>query len=310
MMYSQLRGKELEELIEYIINTKLIYRKGLGLEETVSFGIEIEYERALKQIVDAYIKYNFPGWNSKEDESLTIGGEITSPIMGDGEKYWQELKEVCTFLKRLHVITTDNAAGHIHIGSQILGNEVESWRKFVKTYAVYEDILFRFLYGEMQKGRKRIKIYAAPISGMIIKSINDIEEAKTLQQLLWHLPLDQKTKAINFTNVNSYDTARRKYKNTIEFRMPNGTANEIIWQNNINALTKLLLASETIDEDFLDYQIEHENTPSSITYEEICLRKALELVDLIFDSDIDKIQFLNQYLKQRKQSQKTLKFKI
>lgn len=309
MKYSQLRGKQLEELIEYIINAELTYRNDLGIDEQVSFGVEIEYERALRQIVDTYIKYKFPQWHSKDDASLTLGGEITSPIIGDDEKHWRELKAICTFLKRLNVITNDNAAGHIHIGAQILGDDLESWRKFAKTYAIYEDILFRFLYGEMQKGRKKIKTYAAPISKMIIKSIDEINSSKTPQELIWALPLYKKEKAINFTNVNIHDIARKKYKNTIEFRIPNGTVNEIIWQNNINALIKLLLAQKNIDEEFLDYQITNENIPASITYEEICLRKAIELVDLIFEEDIDKVYFMKQYLKQKKPSQKTLKFK-
>ena len=310
MLYSDLRGKDLEELIEYIISTDLKYRYNLGIDERISFGVEIEYERALRLIVDEYIKCKFPGWHSKDDESLILGGEITSPIMGDCEKNWEELKEICTFLRKLHVVTNDNAAGHIHVGTQILGNDIDSWRIFVKTYAIYEDILFRFLYGEMQKGRKRIKVFAAPISTMIIRSVDAINSATTIQELIWSLPLSQKTKAINFTNVSLYHPEKREYKNTTEFRAPNGTDNEIVWQNNINALLKLMSAPKNIDEEFLDYQIEKGNIPRRITYNEICLRRALELVDLIFESDTDKIYFLNQYLKQEKDNKKTHKLKI
>ena len=32
-------------------------------------------------------------------------------------------------------------------------------------------------------------------------------------------------------------------------------------------------------------------------YNEVCLKDALEFVDLVFDSNIDKIYFLKQYLK-------------
>lgn len=310
MLYSEIRGKDLEELIEYIINTDLKYRNSLGIDERISFGVEIEYERALRLIVDKYIKYKLPGWNSKEDLSLVLGGEVTSPVIGDTKKSWEELREICILLKRLNVITSDNAAGHIHIGTQILGDDLNSWRTFAKTYAIYEDILFRFLYGEMQKGRKRIRMYAAPISAMIINSVDSLNSAETIRELIWSLPLEQKTKAINFTNINLQNPSKRSYKNTIEFRIPNGTVNEIVWQNNINALVKLILAQKDIDEDFLDYQIEHDNLPTRLTYDEICLRKALELVDLIFESDIDKIYFLSQYLKQKKHKAKTFKLKI
>lgn len=113
--------------------------------------------------------------------------------------------------------------------------------------------------------------------------------------------------AINFTNVKVDELTKRKYKNTIEFRIPNGTANEIVWQNYINTLVKFLLAQIDIDEDFLDYQIEMKNIPTPITYREIYLRKALELADLIFQSNTDKIYFLNQYLKQAKGKSKVFK---
>lgn len=307
MKFSQIRGNELEELIEHIINYDLTYRETLNIEQANSFGAEIEYERAIKKIIDIYLRNYLPEWCSKVDESLVLGGEIVSPIMCDDEKYWKELKRICTFLRRMHAITTDNAAGHIHIGSQALGNSVDTWRTFVKTYAIYEDILFRFLYGEMSKGRKNIKTYAAPISKEIIRELPSIDSSQTIGDLIRCLPLSAKEKAINFTNISVYDIMKVKYKNTLEFRIPNGTINEIVWQNNINAILKLLLAQKDIDEEFLDYQLGTELMPTKITYEEICLKKALELVDLIFSSDIDKIYFLNQYLKQPKRKAKVFK---
>lgn len=55
-----------------------------------------------------------------------------------------------------------------------------------------------------------------------------------------------------------------------------------------------------IAEDFLDYKIEHEFLSyrgHENRYNEVCLKDALEFVDLVFDSNIDKIYFLKQYLK-------------
>ena len=155
MKYSELRGKDLEELIEYVINIDLVYRSTLHIDEANSFGVEIEYERALRKLVEIYMRKYFPGWQSKSDDSLIIGGELTTPIIGDNIRYWEELKKVCVFLRKLHVVTWDNAAGHIHTGAQILGEDVSAWRTFVKTYAIYEDILFRFLYGSSKEEEKK-----------------------------------------------------------------------------------------------------------------------------------------------------------
>ena len=87
-------------------------------------------------------------------------------------------------------------------------------------------------------------------------------------------------------------------KNTVEFRSPNATIEEIVWQNNINAFTKLMLAATKglIDEECLDYKISN-FTNYDFMYKEICLKSVLEFVDLIFDNNLDKIYFLKQYFK-------------
>ena len=163
-----------------------------------------------------------------------------------------------------------------------------------------------FYMGSSKEEEKNINI-CRPISQDILKGIEKINVTQSVSELLDLLPRTSKTKAINFTNVKVDELTKRKYKNTIEFRIPNGTANEIVWQNYINTLVKFLLAQIDIDEDFLDYQIEMKNIPTPITYREIYLRKALELADLIFQSDTDKIYFLNQYLKQEKGKRKVFK---
>ena len=301
--FSALKGLDLLDLITYIENYDLDYRDTLNLNNNVTFGVEIEYERMIKALTDRFIIKNFKDWHSVVDESLKMGGEINSPIMRDEPHRWQELKKVCRYLKRRKVVTRCNAGGHIHIGAQILGSNHNNWRKFIKTYAIYEDILFRFLYGDKITARRGMRVYAPPVADRILFKIKDINAAKDLFELKPNLPITSRSQALNLTNIR-YDLLEgvARYKNTIEFRCPNATVEEVIWQNNINALTKLLIAttSPNFDEEFLDYKIENGEASSVYdyyTYNEVLLKKVLEFVDLIFDNNKDKIYFLRQYIK-------------
>ena len=53
----------------------------------------------------------------------------------------------------------------------------------------------------------------------------------------------------------------------------------------------LAARNKKIDEDFLDYKLEKE--PTKFTD----IAKALEVADIIFDNDLDKMYFLKQYRK-------------
>ena len=299
--FSQLKGLDLQELLFKIQNFDLIYRKKLQLPSNVTFGIELEYEDVKKENVDNYVQENLNLWISKKDASIAIGGEINSPILYDELTSWEELQKICNFLKKKNANTSKNAGGHIHIGSHILGDNVDNWKMFLKTYAAYESVLFRFLFGDKITGRKRILDFAKPITDDLYDKIYWINHARSLFQLYEDLPKERR-QALNFVNTDFENVKNKRFKNTLEFRSPNATIEEVIWQNNINALTKLILApiKGLIDQEFLDYKLEHERISSKkeyYLYSLINLKNALELVDLIFDNNLDKLYFLRQYLK-------------
>ena len=86
--------------------------------------------------------------------------------------------------------------------------------------------------------------------------------------------------------------------NTIEFRSANGTLNHIIWQNNINFYEHFLRYSTNPNFDFDRINYRMKNQEFSLEYFNIInIEEALELADLIFDNNLDKINFLRQYLK-------------
>ena len=134
-LFSTLKGLDLQELLVEIANFNLSYRSsGLSLPQTVTMGIEIEYEKVLKEHVTKYINKNFPNWDSKADYSISLGGEVTSPILHDNLKTWQELREVCQYLKRIGAKTSQKSGGHIHIGAHILGENMEYWKQFIRLF--------------------------------------------------------------------------------------------------------------------------------------------------------------------------------
>ena len=300
--FVKLRGLDLQDLIIQVENYFLEYRTLLGLPEDLTFGVEIEYESIMRKLTDRFIEKKMPDWNSKRDGSLSSGGEITSPVMVDELKYWQQLKEICDYLTKRGADTQHNAGGHIHIGTCILGDDVEAWRNFLKLYTIYENVIFRFIYGDKISARKKLFQYAPPIADVLYESLDRINRAEEVSDFSYTLPTSNRYAALNFCNVSFYNPSSNYGKNTLEFRSPNATTDAIIWQNNINAFAKMLVASrkKIMDEDFLDYKLKKEYMPYSenkYLYDYINFKNVLEFVDLVFDNNLDKIYFLRQYLK-------------
>ena len=302
--FSELSGIDLQDLLYQTEKYLLGYRTGLGLPSDVTFGCEIEYEGISKKVTDKYISKGFSNWATDIDFSLESGGEIISPVMTDSIGCWQELRKICKYLSKKNVDTMHNAGGHIHIGASALGESLDAWRQFLKLYTLYESVIFRFAYGDKINWGARQLRFARPMADFIYCNLRDINSVTLLldiKSMLTPLKL-YRCFAINFCNVNADDPNYNASKNTIEFRSPNATTNAIIWQNNVNAFAKILLAAKNgkLDEELLDYKLENEFIPfagNEYIYNVIRLKKALEFVDLIFDNNLDKIYFLRQYLK-------------
>ena len=307
---SKLSKKSLDEYFDYLSKQQLYYRDSLSLPKFVTFGVEIEYDKFKKAKVDKFTDKKLAIWLSKDELTLTKGGEISSPVLTDSLSSWKELREICNYLRKHRAVIDEKTGGHIHIGTQILGSGIESWRIFFKIYIIYENELIYFLNGNSKYSRRLANEFARPASVFYFNSLDTINEAKGLLEFSNKVFSVSKDKAISFCYTSPGNIACEKY-NTIEFRSPNGTINELIWQNNINAITKFLLAArnKNIDEEFIDYKLE-----KGLDYF-YSLPKALELADIIFDNDLDKMYFLKQYKKdfsfieEKKKKTKVMSFK-
>lgn len=300
--FAFLRGLDLQDLLVQTESYLLEYRDNLNLSDDVTFGVEIEYEGISEKLVDKYVKDKLFRWNSSYDGSLNSGGEIRSPIMSDRMEYWKELKTICNYLTKRGADTLHNAGGHVHIGAYVLRDDIGAWRQFLKLYIAYENVLFRFMYGDKISGRKELLKYAPPIAENLYNYLNKINNAGGLSNIADVGVRNSRYAALNLRNTNFYSPNRKYDKNTLEFRGPNATTNAVIWQNNINTFAKMLLSSreKVMDEEFLDYKLEYEFLPYSgneYLYNDVNLKNALEFVDLVFDNNLDKVYFLRQYLK-------------
>lgn len=196
-----------------------------------------------------------------------------------------------------------HSSSHVHVGTQILGDKA-NWRNFLLLWATYENIIYRFTAGEYINSRAGVETYAHPVSINFMYLYNEFNwnDTFTLTRLRKALGYRgnnfDRYQAVNFSHaVNRFSEYNA---NTIEFRTPNGTLEPIILQNNLNFIIALLnyCKSSNFDEDtIIKRQSKVPHSTNVYLYQNIYLEQAIELSDLIFKKNIDKVYFLRQYLK-------------
>ena len=290
---SRLRGNDLAELLVELEMSPLLIREKLGLPNGTTFGVEIEFENADRQEIREKLENIVPRWDTKSDGSCD--GEVVSPILTDIPKSYQELVMVCEAMQKKGAYAKNKTGGHIHIGSQIIGQDFDALMNFLKTWIAFEKVLYRFAYGDKLGARNNIN-YAKPISEFLHPKLSDFAELNDYRELRRQISYDRQH-AVNFYNFRNDG----QFKDTIEFRCPNGTINPIVWQNNLNVFAKLLghCKSEKFDADVVDRKL-HNFQKSGNFYkatDAVYLQDALDFADMIFNKNIDKAYFLKQYVK-------------
>lgn len=289
------------------------YRTTLNLPSNLTFGIEIEYENAINELIsnllyeEELLNKNFSNWINKIEIDLVynnidinkvMNGEINSPVLRDSIKTWKNLRIVLNILKENNALITNQCGGHVNIGAHILGNNITYWRNFLLLWILYEKEIYKFSSGEFSKIRIRENGVIDRLTLLLLKNIlyiSDIDKNKI--DIFRYLGKSGVSFLAKKHDVSFYDFKKFNYDldNRIEFRIPNGSLKEEIWQNYINFFAKFMIAcKKELDVDEIVYKINNND------------HSVLELADYVFEDNIDKENFLIQTLKTNKIYKKEL----
>ena len=220
------------------------------LPDKMTIGVEIESEGLASREEIAGIIGNL-SWKLKPDDTLDDGIEavpssgLTTSTAGD------EIYGACKALCLSGQTISERCGGHIHIGADYL-TDLQDWKNLRTIWNDTEKILYIISNRKGEIPRKGVLVYARPISGndeSKQETIN-LENESDLEKFIVGTKIIQGTRysGINYCNVG------RKEKNTIEFRLPNGTLDPTTWIENINLfgglvrvsheLSKIMLKSE------------------------------------------------------------------
>ena len=223
----------------------------INLPPEMTIGVEIECVGKMSPFLQAEGKKFFDGWKVKSDASVKsqreneLGIEIVSPILtGENDLTTQSVEKVTTILNQIGHYSNETCGGHIHIGANYL-TSVEAWQNLVELYANTEMILYAISNQEGNVPRRDVGKYAMPISNdleeaMKSGSVNleNEEDIEGFKRNLVTFQNDNRYKGINFMNLKSGG------RNTIEFRLANGTVEPKVWIENINLFGGMIRAAQ------------------------------------------------------------------
>ena len=212
------------------------------LPDKMTIGVEIESEGLASREEIAGIIGNL-SWKLKPDDTLDDGIEavpssgLTPSTAGD------EIYGACKALCLSGQTISERCGGHIHIGADYL-TDIQDWRNLRTIWNNAEGIFYAISNAKGEIPRQGVIEYASPISKkdetfsetIKLDSEDDLEKyIKLLKEIQ-----GSKYSGINYRNVGSSG------KNTIEFRLPNGTINPTTWVENINLFGGLIRTSHEL----------------------------------------------------------------
>ena len=268
-----------------LINSPMEFRNKLTLPYKANFGLELELDKVDLSEVRELVGRNIGGdFSVKNDKSLTTGmnAEINTPVLRNSKATWELLKRMGELLKKINA-SYDCCSFQVNFDGSLLPS-VEDRVKFLKIYAMYEDIVYHFSKGEDLSYRDSLEEYASPII-LTLKGVLSINNAAVVEM---------------FSNQKRYGICfKSRDCDLIEFRTPNMTDNVCLWQNYVTFFYYLLnlVHSGKINMREVD---EYINSYSRIyileNYEKEKEEKALQLSKKLFCNSTDRINFMHQYL--------------
>lgn len=229
-----------ESLVQQLIDNTKKATKRIKIPNGMTVGIEIE---AANLEVNRNI---FKRWTAKEEESVENGAEYTSPILTGSQEDCDEIYFVCNVLRTMGGKINEECGGHIHIGENFL-TTAQSYRNLIELWCNAEEILFVISNkpGDITR-MNAIKKHAVPLSGKIEKAMKRqqiyVDDRTRKWDLLMKIIEIQKDR---YSSVN-FKNATHRIKETIEFRLSNGTLDPEVWIENINLFAGIMDSAERL----------------------------------------------------------------
>lgn len=328
--FSKLPESALEEVVYYLDRYYLELRDSgfisgampQGTEATFRVGVNLiptaqkyainpnEFQELINGVGEGWIC----GYDVLASSRKEMAIEGVSSLLTDTDAVWEDLSAVLSFMSKNGTVN-ERCFSNIHIGSHILGENPIYWYRFFKLWSIYENVIYRFCYGDYLTPGSKMGVYAKPSASFIQNNLGAMEkhlDGSVLQMFYalasngggidamknygispWRMYADDKWDPYtDFNKVHPDCTVVCKC-------MPDFDA--VLKQNVVNFLIKFMLycKRDDFDDDILEgRKIEVASIFSSIdAYSDIYLEQAVELADLIFDNNLDKVYFLRQYIK-------------
>lgn len=281
--------------------------KTLNLPKEVTFGVEIEFENAKLSTLEQKITLSKMNnlisndWKLKQDDSLVenskkgFGGELVSPVLNDQQEAYKQIRNACHIIETSDGKATDRCGGHIHIGSNLLEDDIKNYLRLARLWTVFENEIVRFGLGTDELPRESMAYYAQS-SAKLLRHIELLEKQSkncNLDDFIRCYGFEKRV-ALSFFYLN-----KEKSFHTLEVRCPNGTIDPDIWKNNINFFTKFFLSCKDKRKDWNMIERMFQEKKNNMEIDEYNIDKARLLTDFVFNDEQDKNNFMLQYKKDR-----------
>lgn len=210
--------------------------KTIGLPSKMTIGVEIEAEGKISEILPEAIGI----WKAKQEDSLQYGIEyVTKEPINDNESSIYEIYRINEVLKTVGIKTSGRCGGHVHIGADYITEE-EGFKELLELWGNAEEVYYLIANKEGELPRENIPYYAPPISRdiqrMKAENIPEDEFLVNAQKII-----ESRYRGLNIQNINVNNG-----KNTIEFRVSNGTLDGNTWIENIRLYGRTVEIAEKL----------------------------------------------------------------
>lgn len=228
--------KDEEGFKKYGIHLDDSHKKTLKIPSNMTIGIELEAEGQKARYLKTTRKI-FGRWTAKAEPTLREGVEVVSPILKNTEEDMYSIAMVCEIMKAFDLRVNERCGGHIHFGADFLGNDIKAWENFYRIYSECEEIVYKMSNKKNELPREGTLIYAKQTNEILDvlypKGEVKLESQECFEKLIKVLQITRH-RGVNVMNLG------KEGKNTVEFRIPNGSLDPNVIKENITLYGSLL----------------------------------------------------------------------